>query len=119
MLDKELNPAEPSHLVISVRHFALLEQFADPEFGVVVHVEVKHQGKVHRGHALSHAYEPPAVSGPRACGRLLLEINDAESMPFFGTGQTDAQGGGKWVWKADCSIVPGTFEPVILIRIEM
>ena len=119
MMSRELDPQYPGHVVLSVRHDALLEQFEDPDLGVLVHIEVKSKGVLHRGFALSHAYEPPVERGPRATGRLLLEVQDAAALPFFGTGQTDETGGRRWVWKADCSIVPGTGEPVILLRIEM
>lgn len=119
MLSKELSQEDSSHLVMSVRDQALREHFEEPELGVLVHIEVKHKDAVHRGFALSHTYEPPAAAGPRATGRLLLEVNDARALPFFGTGMPDADGSGSWLWKADCGLVPGTLEPVILLRIEM
>lgn len=122
LLSKELDLQDPAHIVLSVRHAALLEQFEDPDLGVLVHLEVRSKGKLHHGFALSHAYEPPAdeaASEPRATGRLYLEVQDAQALPFFGTGQTDEHGGKRWGWKMDCSIVPSTGEPVILLRIEM
>lgn len=118
LLSRQLDPNDPDHFCMSVVHEDLIDQFADPDLGVMVHVEVRTAQGLHRSFALSHDYVPPTPDSRTGLGTLHLELDSGAAMPFFGTGMKAVSPGlSGWSWRVRSAIAI-TGEPVVLLRID-